>query len=54
MTHTIWETRRETVSEEERQVERFTRREREPERQRRIRRKAVDAATLAALWIALA
>lgn len=46
---TVWEIRRERLTEEERQIERFARRESPVERARRIRARQVDPATVAAL-----
>lgn len=44
-----WETRTERLTEDERQVKRFSRRETPEQRARRIRSKVVDPATVAAL-----
>jgi len=48
----IYETRREGQTEDERLAERFARRETEPQRQARIGRKRIDAATANAIKIA--
>jgi hypothetical protein len=54
MKRMIYETRREGTTDEDRLVERFTRRETEAQRRVRIARRAVDPATADAIRRALA